>query len=584
MVVSANNDRYVVGVDYGTLSGRALVVRVSDGAELGTAVHEYRHAVMERELAATGEPLPPDWALQDPADYLAVLRTAVPAAIKNSGVDPGAVIGIATDFTACTVLPATADGTPLCQLPGLEGRPHAYPKLWKHHAAQAHADRINALAHERKEPWIARYGGKISSEWQYAKGLQLLEEDPEIYGRADRWIEAADWIIWQLTGTETRNACTAGYKGIWQDGHYPSRDFLAGLNPDFAGFAEDKLAHPIAALGTRAGSLTAEAADWTGLPEGIAVAVGNVDAHVTTPAARAVEPGQMVLIMGTSTCHVMNSAGLAEIPGMCGAVDGGIIAGQWGYEAGQSSVGDIFAWFIDHAVPGPLREQAEVRGISVHDLLTEQAAALPVGAHGLVALDWLGGNRSVLVDHRLSGVIAGLTLATQPHEIYRALLESTAFGTRIIIEAFESSGVPVTELIVAGGLLKNELLMQIYADVTRHPLSVIASDQGPALGSAIHAAVAAGAYPDVPTAAQSMGKVRREVYTPVPENSAIYDELYAEYVTLHDYFGRGGNDVLHRLRALRDRIIESPPQRDAADDSQGDTTSEAFYEGTGDSR
>ncbi len=578
MVVSANSDRYVVGVDYGTLSGRALVVRVSDGAELGTAVHEYRHAVMERELAATGEPLPPDWALQDPADYVAVLRTAVPAAIKNAGVDPGAVIGIATDFTACTVLPATSDGTPLCQLPGLEGRPHAYPKLWKHHAAQPHADRINALAHERKEPWIARYGGKISSEWQYAKGLQLLEEDPELYARADRWIEAADWIIWQLTGTETRNACTAGYKGIWQDGHYPSRDFLAGLNPDFAGFAEDKLTHPVAELGTKAGSLTAQAADWTGLPEGIAVAVGNVDAHVTAPAARAVEPGQMVLIMGTSTCHVINSAGLAEVPGMCGVVDGGVIAGQFGYEAGQSAVGDIFGWFIDQAVPGPLRQEAEVRGISVHDLLTEQAAALPAGAHGLVALDWEGGNRSVLVDHRLSGVIAGLTLATRPHEIYRALLESTAFGTRVIVEAFESSGVPVTEVILAGGLLKNELLMQIYADVTRHSLSVIDSDQGPALGSAIHAAVAAGAYPDVPTAAQAMGKVRRQVYTPVPENSAIYDELYAEYVLLHDYFGRGGNEVLHRLRALRDRILGVGQD----DDTEGDTTSGAFDNGTGD--
>lgn len=580
MVVSANNDRYVVGADYGTLSGRALVVRVSDGAELGTAVHEYGHGVMDRELAATGEQLPPDWALQDPADYLTVLRTAVPAAIKDSGVDPSAVIGIATDFTACTVLPATADGTPLCLLPGLEGRPHAYPKLWKHHAAQAHADRINALAHERKEPWIGRYGGRISSEWQYAKGLQLLEEDPEMYARADRWIEAADWIIWQLTGNETRNACTAGYKGIWQDRHYPAREFLAALNPDFAGFAEDKLAHPISALGTKAGTLTAEAAEWTGLPEGIAVAVGNVDAHVTTPAAQAVEPGQMVAIMGTSTCHVMNSAELAEVGGMCGVVDGGIIAGRWGYEAGQSSVGDIFGWFIDQAVPRPLREEAQLRGISVHSLLTEQAAAQPVGAHGLVALDWLGGNRSVLVDHRLSGVIAGLTLATRPHEIYRALLESTAFGTRVIIEAFESSGVPVTELVVAGGLIKNDLLMQIYADVMRRPLGVIGSDQGPALGSAIHAAVAAGAYPDVPAAAQAMGKVRHEVYTPDPDRSAIYDELYAEYVLLHDYFGRGGNDVLHRLRALRDRILERRPDDGGG---EGDTTSGAFDDETGDS-
>ncbi len=581
MVVSANNDRYVVGVDYGTLSGRALVVRVSDGTEAGTAVHEYRHGVMDRELAATGERLPPDWALQDPADYLAVLRVAVPAAVQCAGVDPAAVIGIATDFTACTVLPTTADGTPLCTLPGLEGRPHAYPKLWKHHAAQPHADRINALAHERKEPWIARYGGKVSSEWQYAKALQLLEEDPELYGRAERWIEAADWIIWQLTGTETRNACTAGYKGIWQDGHYPSRDFLAALNPGFAGFATDKLDHPVSALGTQAGTLTAEAADWTGLPEGIAVAVGNVDAHVTVPAARAVEPGQMVVIMGTSACHMMNSADLAEIPGMCGVVDGGIIAGQWGYEAGQSSVGDIFAWFTASAVPGSYREEAANRGISVHDLLTEEAAAQPAGAHGLVALDWFGGNRSVLVDHHLSGAVAGLTLATRPGEIYRALLESTAFGTRVIIEAFESSRLAVTELIVAGGLVKNDLLMQIYADVMRRPLSVLGSDQGPALGSAIHAAVASGAYPDVPAAAQAMGKVEREVYQPDLASADIYDELYAEYVTLHDYFGRGGNEVMHRLRALRDRVLG-----DQADDDpdEGDTTSAALDGETGGSR
>ena len=572
MVVNANNgDRYVVGVDFGTLSGRALVVRVSDGAEAGTAVHEYRHGVMDRELAATGEPLPPDWALQDPADYRAVLRTAVPAAVADAGIDASSVIGIATDFTACTVMPALHDGTPLCMVPGLEGRPHAYPKLWKHHAAQPHADRINALAHERKEPWITRYGGKISSEWQYAKALQLLEEDPELYERADRWIEAADWIIWQLAGAETRNACTAGYKGIWQDGHYPARDFLAALNPGFADFAAAKLDHPISALGSRAGALTAEAAELTGLPEGIAVAVGNVDAHVTVPAALATGPGQMVAIMGTSTCHVMNGAGLAEVPGMCGAVDGGLIAGQWGYEAGQSSVGDVFGWFTEQAVPGAYRDEAARRGISVHDLLTEEAAAQEVGAHGLVAIDWLGGNRSVLVDHRLSGAIVGLTLATRPADIYRALIESTAFGTRVIIEAFGAAGLPVSDLIAAGGLIKNDLVMQIYADVTRHTLHVIGSDQGPALGSAIHAAVAAGAYPDVPAAAQAMGKLRRDVYTPDPARADVYDELFAEYVRLHDYFGRGENDAMHRLRALRDRVLGSK-----ADPDFGDTTSGAL--------
>jgi L-ribulokinase len=552
-MVAGADQACVVGVDFGTLSGRAVVVRAVDGAELGSAVHDYRSGVMDARLPATGEPLPPDWALQDPEDYRDVLRTAVPAAIAAAGIDPASVVGIGTDFTACTILPVLADGTPLCQLPNLAGRPHAYVKLWKHHAAQPQADRINALAHQRAEPWIARYGGKISAEWQFAKGLQLLEEDPEIYQRAERWIEAADWIIWQLCGTETRNACTAGYKGIWQDGHYPSREFLAALNPDFAGFADGKLAHPVSPLGARAGSLTGQAAAWTGLPEGIAVAVGNVDAHVTPPAANAIAAGQMVIIMGTSNCHVMNGTALAEVPGMCGVVDGGIVAGRWGYEAGQTGVGDIFAWFADHAVPAPYTEEAARRGMSVHDLLSAEAAAQPAGAHGLIALDWLNGNRSVLVDHHLSGVVAGLTLATRAPDIYRALIESTAFGTRVIIDAFEAAGIGVSELVIAGGLAANELIMQVYADVTRRPLGLVSSGQGPALGSAIHAAVAAGAYPDVPAAAAAMGSHRPAVYAPGPASADVYDDLYAEYVTLHDYFGRGANEVLHRLRAMRDR-------------------------------
>jgi L-ribulokinase len=554
MSVSANNpDAAVIGVDYGTLSGRALVVRVADGAELGTAVHEYAHGVMDARLAATGERLPPDWALQDPADYIDVLKHAVPAAVRQAGIDPAQVIGIGTDFTACTVLPVRRDGTPLCQLPGLAGSPHAYPKLWRHHAAQPQADQINALAHERGEPWIARYGGKISAEWQFAKGLQLLMEDPGIYAQADRWIEAADWIIWQLMGAETRNACTAGYKGIYQDGHYPSGEFLAALDPGFAGFADGKLSHPVLPLGARAGSLTRQAAAWTGLPEGIAVAVGNVDAHVTPPAAAACSPGQMVAIMGTSTCHVMNGATLAEVPGMCGAVDGGIVAGLWGYEAGQSGVGDIFGWFVHNGVPPAYAEKAARRHISVHELLSDEAMAQPAGAHGLIALDWQSGNRSVLVDHHLSGMIAGLTLATRPPDIYRALVEATAFGTRVIIDAFTGAGVPVTELVIAGGLVRNEAIMQIYADVTRRPLSLIGSEQGPALGSALHAAVAAGSYADVPAAAAAMGRKRAGAYLPDPASALVYDELYAEYRLLHDYFGRGGNEVMHRLHAIRQR-------------------------------
>ncbi|WP_021595512.1 ribulokinase [Actinomadura welshii] len=539
------DERYVVGVDFGTLSGRAVLVRVRDGAEVGDGVHEYDHGVIDGELPG-GAVLGPDWALQAPGDWLDVLRFAVPKALAVAGVPAAQVIGIGTDFTACTVLPTTADGTPLCEL--YPDRPHSWPKLWKHHAAQPHADRINALAAERGEPWLRRYGGKISSEWEFAKGLQLLEQDPDLYDLAERWIEAADWIVWRLTGRESRNICTAGYKGIYQDGGYPSREFLAALDPRFADFPA-KLGHDLEPLGGLAGTLTAEAAAWTGLPEGIAVAVGNVDAHVTAAAADAVRPGRMVAIMGTSTCHVMSSDLLAEVPGMCGVVKDGIVPGLWGYEAGQSGVGDIFAWFVDTCVPAAYHQAAAAAGRTVHEHLTALAEAQPVGRHGLVALDWHNGNRSVLVDHDLSGLIVGQTLATRPEDVYRALIEATAFGTRMIVETFEASGVPVEELVVAGGLLKNTFLMQVYADVLRRPLSLIGSSQGPALGAAIHAAVAAGAHPDITSAAAAMGRRVPSAFVPDRARADAYDALYEIYRSLHDHFADG--EIMHRLRALR---------------------------------
>ncbi|MEU3405431.1 ribulokinase [Streptomyces sp. NPDC006670] len=546
---SGEPERYTVGVDFGTLSGRAVVVRIRDGQELAAAVHTYRHGVLDRHLPHGGAPLPPDWALQHPEDWRDVLRRAVPAAVAAAGIDPAAVIGIATDFTACTVLPTLADGTPLAETE-LAGRPHAWPKLWKHHAAQPYADRINELAHARGEKWIARYGGRISAEWQFAKALQVLEEDPLVYDSCARWIEAADWIVWQLTGTESRNTCTAGYKGIHQDGAYPSEEYLAGLNPRFADFARTRLAFPLSPLGSRVGPLSAEAAAWTGLRPGIAVAAGNVDAHVTAAAAQAVEDGQLLAVMGTSTCHVVNAPVLVDVPGICGVVSGGVIEGTYGYEAGQSAVGDIFAWVLDQGVPPDYLAEAAERDEDLHTLLSRKAAGQPVGGHGLVALDWLGGNRSVLVDHRLSGVIAGLTLATRPEDLYRALLEATAFGTRVIVEALEAGGVAVREFVVAGGLARNGLLMRIYSDVLRRPVSLAASDQAPALGSAIHAAVAAGAYGDVRTASAAMGRRLPAVHTPDASRADAYDALYAEYRLLHDRFAADGQ--LHRLRRIRD--------------------------------
>lgn len=557
-VDGVEGDRYVVGVDYGTLSGRAVVIRARDGEQMGTDVFAYPHGVMDRALP-DGTPLPPEWALQMPSDYVEVLRRAVPGAIRDAGIDPADVVGIGIDFTACTILPVLADGTPLAELEEFRARPHAYVKLWKHHAAQPQADRINALAEQRGERWLARYGGKLSSEWALAKGLQLFEEDRALYERMDLHIEAADWVVWQLSGRPTRNACLVGYKAVRQDGAFPERGFLEELAPGFGDHFTTKLAGEIVQLGERVGSLTAQAAEWTGLPEGIAVATANVDAHVTSAAADALEVGRMLLVMGTSTCHIMNGDRLEEVPGMCGVVEGGVVPGLYGYEAGQSGVGDIFAWFVDNGAPASVVADAERAGMDVHELLTSRAEQLRPGESGLVALDWHSGNRSVLVDHDLSGLIVGQTLTTQPHEIYRALMEATAFGTRRIVAAFEDTGVPVHELVIAGGLLRNRFLMQLYADVTRRPLSIIDSDQAPALGSAMHAAVAAGIHPDIRAAAAAMARVLPHVYTPDEEAAAVYDRLYDEYLLLHDHFGAGGNDVMRRLKAMRREILGAVP-------------------------
>lgn len=547
---------YTLGIDYGTLSGRAVLVNAADGAEVASSVLNYPHAVMD-DVLPSGKQLPPEWALQHPQDYLDVLITTIPDVLQQSGVDPSEVVGLAIDFTASSPMPVMADGTPLCFVDTYKDEPHAYVKLWKHHAAQPQADRINEVARQRGESWLNRYGGKYSSEWFFSKLLQILDEAPSIYNAFDIFIEATDWVIWQLTGNMTRNTCTAGYKMLVQDGQYPSPEFFGALNPVFASVIADKVSGEFAPLGSKAGELTPSMAKKLGLPAGIAVAVANVDAHVTAPAVKATTPGVMVMIMGTSTCHIMSSDGLQEVDGMCGVVDGGIIDGLYGYEAGQSGVGDIFAWFVDHAVPAEYYDAAKDAGMNIHDYLEQEAAKQAPGEHGLVALDWWNGNRSTLVDTELSGVLLGATLATRAPDIYRALIEATAFGTREIIEAFEARGVAVTELVAAGGLPeKNALLRQIYADVTGRTLKLAGSAQSPALGSAIHAAVAAGVYPDVNAAAAKMGKLKDEIVTPIPENQRVYDELYAEYKALYDYFGRGANDVMKRLKKIRNAAME----------------------------
>ncbi|MFT4217167.1 MAG: ribulokinase [Micropruina sp.] len=546
-----SDEKYVCGIDYGTLSGRAIIVRVSDGKEMGTAVHEYRHAVMDRVLSAhKDEPLPPEFALQYPEDYIEVLKIAIPEAIRNSGVKPEDIVGVGTDFTSATVMPTDENGWPLCQRQEYADRPHAYVKLWKHHGGQAEADQIIEVARKRGESWLPRYGDTLSSEFMLPKLLETFHKDREIYDKMVYFVDAVDWIVWQLTGNYVRSAGATGYKALYQDGKFPSRDFFADLDPEFAG-ALDKLEAPVGQLGDKAGEITEEAAAWTGLKAGTPVSVGNIDAHVATPAVQGVENGQLTASLGTSAVYVVSGPELREVPGMFGVVDGGLVKGAWGFEAGQSAVGDIFAWFVKNCVPPSYHDEAAGRGISLHQLLTEKAEKQNIGEHGLVAIDWHNGNRSILVDTNLSGLILGQTLTTTPEDQYRALLEATAFGFRTIIESFTSNGVEITEVIAAGGLLKNKFLMQMYSDVTRKPLSVADTGYAGSLGSAIHGAVAAGVYPNVHAAAAAMGKKIPNVYTPNEEASVQYDKLYAEYKELHDYFGRGGNKVMYRLKDIK---------------------------------
>jgi L-ribulokinase len=553
--------KYTIGIDFGTLSGRAVLVDVADGREIGSAVYDYANGAMDEALP-DGTPLGPDWALQDPADYLRALEVTIPRVMTDAGVRADDVIGLAIDFTACTMLPTTDDGTPLCFLDEWSGTPHAWVKLWKHHAAQPEANALNRIATERGETFMARYGGKISSEWLMPKIWQILDEAPEVYNAADRFLEAADWVIWQLTGNECRNSCTAGYKAMWNKAEgYPSPDFFKALDPRLERLVEEKLTTKIYPLGVNAGGLLGEWAEALGLQSGIAVAVANVDAHVAVPACTVTAPGKMVMIMGTSICHMVCDTESKIVPGMCGVVEDGILPGLFGFEAGQSAVGDIFAWFVDTCVPPAYHDEAAERGISVHVLLTEKAAKLKPGESGLLALDWWNGNRSVLVDTALSGLLLGATLTTKPEEIYRALIEATAYGTAMIVNTFDAYGVAVDEIYCCGGLAaKNAMLMQIYADVTGRPMRISASDQTPALGAAMHAAVAAGAaaggYATIQDAAAKMARVKEEQYFPIPDNQAVYKELYAEYARLHDYFGRGENDVMKRLRAIRERTHE----------------------------
>lgn len=545
-------EQFTIGVDFGTLSCRAALVGLRDGREIALSTMEYPHGVMDTQLPG-GRNLPAYWSLQHPQDYLDTMAHTVRAVLLEANIDPGRIAGLGLDCTANTVLPVKKDGTPLCFLEEYKQEPHAYAKLWKHHAAQSQATRMQEIAAQRGETFPSYYGGHIASEWTLPKAWELLEEAPAIFEAMDYWIEAADWIAWRLTGELTRNACCAGFKACYHKAHgYPSKAYMRALDERLENFIQDKLAGPVLPPGAKAGRLTKDMAHALGLPPGIAVAAPVIDAHVCMPAAGIDGPGKMLAILGTSACYMLLAEHETHVPGICAMVEDGIMPGYIGYEAGLSCMGDHYAWVVEHVAGEKERAAAREQGISVHALLTEQAEKLRPGQSGLLALDWWNGNRSILVDAHLTGLLVGMTLHTTASEIYRALLEASAFGTRVILDAYRQHGVAVDEFRATGGISqKNALLMQIFADVLQMPVQVVDAAQGGALGSAIYAAVASKAYETVQQAARAMGRPCTKTYHPIAENREPYERLYQEYVRLYRTFGQGENDVMKRLLRLK---------------------------------
>ena len=542
--------KYVVGIDFGTLSARCIVADAYSGEELSEATFSYPHKVMDKELPS-GKRLAPDSAYQHPQDYLDALGTVVKDAVAKANVRPDEIAAMGIDFTSCTVLAIDENGTPICFLPEFENNEHAYVKLWKHHTAQKEADDITELAKARGEKWINMYGGKVSSEWLFPKILETLRKAPEVYLATDRFIEAADWLSLVLTGEETHAVAFANYKALYTEQGYPDNAFLTALDPRLDGIVGTKVSERIRKISETAGSLNSRGAALTGLLVGTPLALPIIDAHSALPALGISSDGEMVMILGTSSCHILNSVDGAFIEGVLGYAKDSVFEGVYTYEAAQAAVGDSFDWFVSNYVPARYFEEANARGMNIHALLREKASRLGAGESGLLALDWLNGNRSVLNRSDLSGMILGLDLGTRPEEIYRAIIESTAYGARMILENYERGGIKIKRVCAAGGIAqKDKMMMQIYADVLGRDIEIAGATQAAALGSAINATVAAGIYENITDASKKLGRKSIATYTPNPDSQRIYDSLYAEYKTLHDLFGRN-SDLMRKLKAMK---------------------------------
>ena len=547
--MSAMRKAYSLGIDFGTLSARAVLMRLKDGHVVAEAIYDYPHGVMDETLPS-GRRLPPQFALQHPNDYREALRQVVSGVIAKAEIRAEEISGVGIDFTACTLLSLDEYGEPLCLSPAFADEPLSYALLWKHHGAQGYADRMNRVALERKEEWLPFIGGKVSSESVFPKVLQILNEAPKLYAATHRFVEAGDWITFLLTGRETHSRNIAGYKAQYVLDAYPKEDYLCAVDPRLKGLLGGKISTNVIPLSSCVGRVSEEGAILSGLAEGTPIAPAMIDAQAAIPALHLREEGDLLAVIGTSACYILHSARKCNVPCVFGAAKGVVYPELYTYEAGQAGLGDSFDWFVRNCLPASYLAEAEERGLDAHALLREKAERLSVGESGLLAMDWFNGDRSLKNDS-LSSMLLGLTVRTKPEEIYRALIEATAFGARRIVEDFGASGITVRRILATGGIAwKDPMRMQILADVTGLEVAVGGMKQAGARGSAILGAAVGGGFSDLSAAAKHFALPPKAVYQPDPEAQEAYDALYREYCTLYEQFGNE-NSILCRLNRRR---------------------------------
>lgn len=550
-------EHFSIGIDFGTLSARAILINADTGREAATSIYGYQDSVIDKYLPDTSIELPPEFALQNPWDYKNALEALLKDIWKQANISPGKIISIGVDFTSCTVIPVDENIQPLCFNEKFRNNPHSWAKLWKHHSAQAEADLINQTARRRGEEFMKHYGNTSSSEWYFAKLIETFNKAPEVYNATYKFVEAGDWVVWLMTGKLTTSTCTAGYKAFWNENNgYPSEEFFTAINPALRGITQKTVAD-VYTVGSRAGGLHKEMAELTGLEQGTSVAVSVIDAHAAMPVVGAAQGSSLMITAGTSLCHILVSEKEVFMEGISGVVKDGVLPGCYGYEAGQPAAGDIYEWFVHNFVSPECKEEANKEDVSVFSVMDRKAEELKPGESGLLALDWWNGNRSMLNNSNLSGLILGLTLSTTPESVYRALIESTAFGTRNIIESMEKHGVKIEHIYACGGLSrKNKFVMQTFCDVLGREIAVNAITQTTAYGAAIYGMVAAGSgrggFDTFFDASQKLCSNPPVIFVPNMESHKIYEILFEKYMFLNNLFGIEYKNIMTSLKALRE--------------------------------